>query len=249
MLPLILGFLPYVTFTVTLAGIIYKILGWALAEPRKYKMIKGKYLSPRPVPLLILKVIKGLILELLLMRRVFRASKPFWFATLLFHWSLLGMAVGHLRVFTEYPAFVWRLMGITTPQGMEWFSTVTGITVGMIFIVALVLILARRLLVEEVRLISTFEDYILLVLLLAIGIVGEGQRLFTHLSLEQLEALRLFWLNLLAFSPAPLPVTDPWFMAHCTLAQIIIMYLPFSKLIHILGNLVSAIVEEWEGTI
>jgi nitrate reductase gamma subunit len=249
-LPLILAFLPYVTFVVTLGGLLYRIFSWASARPRRYKVRKYYYEWLWPIPgLIVVRIVKGLILELLLLRRVFRGSKPVWVVTLLFHWSMLGMAVGHLRIFTEYPSFFWQFMGITTPEGMEWFSAVTGITVGLIFIVSLVLLLLRRIVIKEVRMISTFEDYVLLLLLLAIGIVGEGQRFFTHISLEQLEALRMFWLNLLAFTPTPMPVTDPWFMAHCALAQIIIMYLPFSKLIHVLGNLISTIVEEWEGTV
>jgi nitrate reductase gamma subunit len=249
MLPLILAFLPYVTFIVTLGGFLYRIFSWASARPRKYK-VKKYYYGRRGFPgLVIARIIKGLFLELLLLRRVFRASKPVGIITLLFHWSLLGMAIGHLRVFVEYPAAFWRFIGITTAEGMEWFSAVTGITVGIIFIASLAALLLRRVIVKEVRMISTFEDYVLLVLLLAIGIVGEGQRFFTHIGLEQLEALRIFWLNLLAFTPTPIPVTDPWFMAHCILAQIIIMYLPFSKLIHILGNLISTIIGGWEGTI
>ena len=250
MIPLLLTFLAYITVFVAIGGILYRIFNWASASPRRYvarkqfddeSLSKPTYIAGR--------IVKGLILELLLMRRVFRASKRVWFITLLFHWSLIGMVFGHIRVFTEYPVFFWQLLGITTMKGMESFSATAGITVGMIFIITLAILLLRRVFVEEIRIISIAEDYTLLILLFAKGIMGQGQRFFTHISLEQLEALRIFWLDLLVFKIMPVPITDPWFMAHFALVLILIMYLPFSKLIHVLGNLIATIIVSKEGNI
>jgi len=137
---------------------------------------------------------------------------------------------------------------VTSKEGVEWFSTISGLTIGIIFVVTLTVLLFRRVVVKEVRAISNKEDYILLGILMAIGIVGIGHRLFANIGFEELEAVRQFWMNWVALNPTPFPITNPWYVVHCTLAQLIIMYIPFSKLVHVFGNLISTIVEKMEGS-
>ena len=125
----------------------------------------------------------------------------------------------HLRYFTEP---VWFWVNIIQPFGKyASFMMVAGLA-GL---------LARRFLVDRVRYISTPSDYLMLVLLLAIGLSG---MLMTFVAHTDIVALKAFFMGLMYFDVQPLP-QDPILLAHLALVALLMVIFPISKLLHAPG--------------
>jgi nitrate reductase gamma subunit len=96
-------------------------------------------------------------------------------------------------------------------------------------------LLFRRLTVERVKEISDAEDYFTLILILAIIITGDLMRFITHFDLA---LSREYFSALFTFQKATLPA-DQVFLLHYFLGQVLIIYIPFSKFLHIPGVFLS----------
>jgi nitrate reductase gamma subunit len=82
-----------------------------------------------------------------------------------------------------------------------------------------------------VRQISSFEDYASIALVLAVVLTGDIMRFGSQFDLNP---VREYFKALFYLRSAPVP-SDPWFLLHFFLAQLLIMYIPFSKFLHIPG--------------
>jgi len=121
---------------------------------------------------------------------------------------------------------------------MEWFSLLSGGTIGVVLMVALLYLLARRF-KSPYKDISTPEDYILLVLILMVVLMGNHLRFFGDVHVTE---YREYIRSLLTFSPifpaALAASATRWsLVAHVFFANLLLMYLPFSKLVHFAGSL------------
>ena len=67
-------------------------------------------------------------------------------------------------------------------------------------------------------------------LLLLIAIVGTGL-LMKFVVRTDVVSAKAFVLGLVRFHPAPVPA-DPWFLVHFSLVLFLLVYFPFSKLMH-----------------
>ena len=74
-------------------------------------------------------------------------------------------------------------------------------------------------------------DYFALILILLIVLTGDAMRFISHLDLAQ---TREYFQGLFFFSVSPIP-GNPWFLVHYLFAQLLIMYIPFSKILHFGG--------------
>ncbi len=75
------------------------------------------------------------------------------------------------------------------------------------------------------------EQHILLLVLIVL-ITGDGMRFVTpHFELAE---TREYFRGLFTFSAVALPANN-WFVSHYFFAQLLIMYMPFSKLLHFGG--------------
>jgi len=92
------------------------------------------------------------------------------------------------------------------------------------------LLLARRLVVDRVREISRVADFLALLLVIAIVATGNAMRFGAHFDLEQ---TRAWAASLLTFSPV-VP-SEGMFLPHLLLALLLLMYIPFSKILHFGG--------------
>jgi nitrate reductase gamma subunit len=92
-------------------------------------------------------------------------------------------------------------------------------------------LLARRFLVDRVRYISTPSDYLMLVLLIAIGLSG---MLMTFVAHTDIVSLKAFFMGLMYFDVQPLP-QDPILLAHLALVALLMVIFPISKLLHAPG--------------
>jgi nitrate reductase gamma subunit len=214
--------LPYVTVVVFIVGIIHHIRVWrSLPAP-------GMTLTPAPKPGLPRYL--ALLKETLFFRSLFNGDKSLWFFGWIFHLMLAFIFIGHLRVIAWLPDKVLLALGMTK-EGIDKMSYITGGTAGVIILLMLVVLIARRLLISRVREISAQGDFVALFLILIILVTGDAMRFFTHFDLSQ---TREYFLGLATFSAVALPA-NKWFMTHYFFAQLLIMYMPFSKLLHFGG--------------
>ncbi len=100
----------------------------------------------------------------------------------------------------------------------------------MLLLVTGLLLLVRRVTTQRVREISKVSDFFALILLVAIILTGDVMRFGAHFDLAQ---TRVWAASLLTFSPV-IP-KNGMFLTHALLAQLLVIYIPFSKIMHFGG--------------
>jgi nitrate reductase gamma subunit len=213
--------LPYIAVIVLFVGITYKIFKWTTAAQGKMTLYPASS-SPGAKW-------KRIIKEVLIFQTLFGDSKPLWFGTWIFHASLALIIIGHSRVVTDFP-LIWGALGMGK-EDVDTMSAVLGGGAGFVILVTGIYLLFRRLVIQRVKEISDWEDYFTLGLVLAIILTGDCMRFITHFDLAQ---SREYFAALFTFSKATLPA-DPFFRLHFFLGQVLILYMPFSKFLHIPG--------------
>ena len=213
------GVLPYLTILIFLIGMIYRFSSW-FRTPQPGKMT----LFPAPR-----STTGGVLGEALLFPSLFKGDKMLWSFSWVFHVTLALVFLGHFRVFTAMIDRMLMTMGMS-PEAITTMSATVGGAAGIILLVTGVLLLVRRLTLQRVREISGVPDFFALLLLIAIVVTGDLMRLGAHFDLEQ---TRIWAWSLLTFSPE-IP-KNGMFLTHALLAILLIMYIPFSKILHFGG--------------
>jgi nitrate reductase gamma subunit len=213
------GILPYLAVLLFIVGMVYRFYIW-VKIPQPAKMT----LFPAPD-----SVGGGVVAEVLFFPGMFKGDKVLWFFSWIFHATLALVFLGHIRVFTSLIDQNLMAMGMTS-EGIDLMSGVSGGAAGIILMVSGVLLLIRRVIVQRAREISKIPDFFALLLLIAIIGTGDLMRFGGHFDLEQ---TRAWALSLITFSPA-IP-GDGVFLVHALLAMLLIMYIPFSKILHFGG--------------
>jgi len=214
----------YLSAAVFLAGMGWRVWIW-LRTPVPLKIV----LTPGPAT--VGGVLRRLAGEAVLFRSLFRADRRLWAAGWLFHVSLALLAVGHFGGLVV-PGLAQASLGLNEEQ-FHHLADVAGGAFGILAVVTLLYLLARRLATERLRYISTFGDYVALGLLLLTIATGNQMRFMGGLELAQ---ARQFVSGLLAFHPGE-PPASAMFRVHLLLVCALLAYIPFSKLVH-LGGLV-----------
>jgi nitrate reductase gamma subunit len=213
--------LPYLTVFIFLMGIAYRINRW-----NKAKVAKMTLFPAPPTPG---EKWKRIVKEVLIFEGLFEGNKPLWVGTWVFHAALALIIVGHSRVVTDFP-LIWSALGMGK-DSVDTMSAFIGGVAGVIILAMALYLLFRRLTVQRVQEISDPEDYFAILLILAIIITGDVMRFGGHFDLKQ---TREYFAGLLTFRAASVP-SNPYFLLHFFLGQILIMYIPFSKFLHIPG--------------
>lgn len=202
----------YLAAAVLVGGLVLRIKQYALTPaPLKIPIM--------PAPLTRAGSAVRMFKEVVFFKSLFKASIWTWLFGWLFHAALLVALLRHLRYFTEP---VWDWVVLVQPF---------GIYAGFVMVAGLGGLLARRILVDRVRYITSPSDILFLVLLLAIG--GSGL-LMKYVAHTDIVALKAFTLGLILFEWQPLP-TDPVLLVHLSLVAALMIVFPFSKLLHAPG--------------
>jgi respiratory nitrate reductase gamma subunit len=204
-------------------------MGWRLFTWLRAPVPLKIVLTPGPVTAG--GVARRLAGEVVLFRSLFGADRLLWGAAWLFHVSLVLLAAGHVGGLV-IPGFARASLGLSEEQ-FHQLAQVAGGAFGLLAVVPLVGLLWRRLALERVRHISVLGDHLALVLLLSIIATGNQMRFMGGLDLGQ---ARQFVSGLLTFHPVA-PPHNAAFAAHLLLVCALLVYIPFSKLVH-LGGLV-----------
>ena len=216
--------LPYIASAVFVCAMVWRLAAW-LRVPVPFPLTLGP--SGRRTGLGRALTIGR---EALLFDSLRRGDGTLWLWAWLLHVSLVLIIVGHIAGI-YYLTRQFTLVGLSA-EASSRLSAISGMICGTIFLVALVVLFYRRMVITEVRRLSGAADYFILVLLLAIAAVGMYMRLGSEPT--DLAAVRAYAAGLLALRPAPIP-HDWAFISHFTLVNILLLYLPFSKLIHMVG--------------
>lgn len=202
----------YIATLVLVVGLGYKIFDYS-RTPAPLKI------PTTPAPTTRKGVIYRMAKEVVVFESLFKSNKWIWVFGWLFHFGLLLVLLRHLRYFTEP---IWSWVAILQPFGKY---------ASIMMVVGLAGLLARRFLVDRVRYISTPSDYLMLVLLLAIGLSG---MLMTFVAHTDIVAVKSFFMGLMYLDVQPIP-QDPVLLIHLALVVLLMVIFPISKLLHAPG--------------
>ncbi len=201
-----------VAFAVLVLGLLKKIIQYTMV-PAPLKI------AVTPAPLSTGGVAIRLAKEAILFAALFRSNKWTWLFGWMFHMSLFVVLVNHLRFFIkDVPLPLVLLQNVGEYAAFTMFIGLTGL-------------LVRRMYVARIKYISSPSDYLWLILLMFIGLSGMMMRFVSH---TDIIAVKQFSLGLVAFDWQALPMDFP-LMVHLLLVAILMILLPFSKLLHIPG--------------
>jgi nitrate reductase gamma subunit len=218
--------LPYIAAAVFVIGTCLRVAVWLKA--------------PVPFPLTLFPAANtntGRMLligrEILFFDSLRRGDKWLWLWAWLLHISLVFIIIGHIAGI-YYLTKQFTLIGFSAETSSVlsgWLGTIFG----MVFLAALLVLFYRRLTIPEVKRLSDPADYFILGLLLAIVVTGMYMRLASDVDLP---AVRAFMAGLFTLHPVPIP--KHWvFISHFALVNILLLYFPFSKLIHMVGIIIN----------
>ncbi len=248
---------PYAAITIFLAGIIYRVVKWSRSpvpfhiptvagQQKSLPWIKDSKLES---PSNAWGVIGRMALEILFFRSLFRntkmekregprllysSNKYLWLGAMAFHWSMLIIVLRHFRLFMQpVPFFVPAI------ESIDGFFQVglPGIYItDVIIIAALTYLILRRLVAPRLRYISLASDYFPLFLILSIAVTGILMRYFLRIDLINVKELVI---GLFSFHPFVPQGVGVLFYTHLFLVCTLLVYFPFSKLLHMPGIFLS----------
>ncbi|MBQ3060605.1 MAG: sulfate reduction electron transfer complex DsrMKJOP subunit DsrM [Desulfovibrio sp.] len=251
--------LPYAAVVVFIAGLAWRMMYWAKSpvpfaipttggQEESLDFIKQDKLD---CPSTKWGVFWRMVLEVLLFRSLFRntyaevrendpiskgprsiyySSKWLWCFSLLFHYCFLLVFIRHFRFFMDpVPScitFVESIDGIMQIGSPRFFMT------GGILLAAILFLLGRRIFNQRLRYISLVNDYFPLWLILGVVVSGICLRYFDKTEIAQ---VKIFIMGLTHFAPVSAEHLNAMFIVHLTLVCTLLLYFPFSKLVHMPG--------------
>jgi nitrate reductase gamma subunit len=251
--------LPYLAILVFAGGFIYRVVQWAKSPvPFSIQTTCGQAASldfikqnKLECPHTTSEVVARMILEIVTFRSLFRntkseihagpqltyeSSKWLWAFSLMFHYSFLLIILRHMRLFLD-PAPFW----------MSWLEFADGIfqagapnvyITDATILMALVYLFSRRITNRHVRYISLINDFFPLVLIFGIACTGILMRYILRTDIDILVIKRLA-VGLVTFSPEIGGRIGAIFYIHLFLVSTLLVYFPFSKLMHLGGVFLS----------
>ncbi len=154
--------------------------------------------------------------DVLFFPSLFKADKALWAGAWVFHAALWVILARHLRYFT-YPV-----------PGLSLFLSPAALWAGYLFGLTALFLFWRRMALPRALYISGVPDYIALALLGLIAASGILTKYWLHVNLVDVKA---FTLGLLTLRPVA-PPQHPLFLFHFILVALLMIYFPFSKLLH-----------------
>ncbi len=213
--------LPYVVVPAFVAGMSYRFWVWS-KSPQPAKMT----LFPAPPSG---ATFREVLAETFFFPSLFRGDRTLWVFAWVFHATLALVFLGHIRVFTGAVDGMLTSAGMS-PEGINSMSSIAGGAAGVVLLATALLLLLRRITIPRVREITGIPDFVAPLLIIVIISTGDWLRFSGHFDLEQ---TRVWAASLLTFSPI-IPQSG-MFLLHLALAQVLIIFIPFSKILHFGG--------------
>jgi nitrate reductase gamma subunit len=251
--------LPYLALLIFLVGFIYKVVGWgkspvpfsiqtSCGQGKSLDFIKHDKLE---APNTTTEVIARMALEVLTFRSLFRntkstvydgpkityeSSKWLWLFGLLFHYSFLVIVIRHMRLFfNPVPAWIsWLEFG----DGIFQVGAPTWYITDVLLVLAVCYLFGRRIWNTNIRYISLVNDFFPLVLIFSIAVSGILMRYVFRTDIDIVNIKQLA-VGLVTFSPVIGSKIGAIFYIHLFLVSVLLIYFPFSKLMHLGGVFLS----------
>jgi nitrate reductase gamma subunit len=261
--------IPYLAITIFLLGFISKIISWSKSSvPFKIPTTCGQqeslpWIKANKIDNPFSKggVIIRMMLEVLCFRSLFRNTSMsvektkqgnmlsysweifLWVGALAFHYSFLVVVIRHMRFFLEPVPYCLKIVqmldGLFKVEIMNDFIAlgIPGVMMtGFILLAATSFLLARRFFSAKVNYISLAADYFPLFLILGIAITGILMKHFFKVDIISVKELTM---SLVYIKPAIPENVDSIFYIHLFLVCTLLVYFPFSKLMHMGGIFLS----------
>lgn len=239
-----------VPFRITTTSGQQKSHPWIVSEPLDNPFTKGQ-------------VFLRMVLEVMCFRSLFRNTKMslrkgndgkseqvvydweifLWAASIIFHYSFLVVSLRHLRFFFEpVPGLIKLIEAVDGFVRIEIFNNffsfgLPGILMtGFLLFLAGLFLLARRMFSPKVNYISLASDYFPLCLIIGIAFTGILMRYFTKVDIVGVKELTM---GLVTFKPVIPKGIGAIFYLHLFLVSVLLVYFPFSKLMHMGGIFLS----------
>lgn len=208
--------LGYAALAIFLVGV--------LAQVWKYGTTPAPLKIPQtPAPVTGSGVPGRMLSEVVLFKSLFKSNRVIWLAGYIFHIGLLLVLIKHYRfLFASVPGF------------LSYFDSFENYP-GIIMMGGLGLLFLLRLVVDRNKFISVMTDYILLILLISIALTGTLAKHFYRVDISQ---VKQFMMGLISFNPMGANTafpTETIFVIHFSLVLFLLVYFPFSKLMHAAG--------------
>jgi nitrate reductase gamma subunit len=252
--------IPYASLLIFIAGIVYRVITWArtpvpyripttAGQQRSLSWIRSDNLEN---PHNLAGVTGRMILEVIFFRTLFRnlrsqlvnasgspegrrliywSSKWLWLGAIAFHYSFLIILLRHLRFFTE-PVLPFVNLLSSIDSFFQVYVPALYIS-GIIFLLAVIYLLLRRVFDSKTGYISLASDYFPLFLILGIGVSGLFMRYFYRVDVVAVKELAM---GLVTFHPTiPAEGIGSLFYIHLFFVCALLAWFPFSKLMHMAG--------------
>jgi nitrate reductase gamma subunit len=166
-----------------------------------------------------------------------------WVGALAFHYAFLTVILRHLRFFTEpVPLPIQWLENLDSFFRVEVMYDIAQIGVPGVYLSGLVLLAAvtylflRRVFIVHVRYISLASDFFPLFLIFGIALTGILMRYFSKIDVTAAKELAM---GLVTFRPTIPDGVGSIFFVHLFFVSVLLVYFPFSKLMHLGGIFLS----------
>ncbi|MHC4472933.1 MAG: respiratory nitrate reductase subunit gamma [Planctomycetota bacterium] len=217
--------LPYIAIAVFLVGMIHRLIGWKkLASPPMTLFPAGSEEGSKTA---------NILKEAFLFRSLIKSDRVLWVLAWAFHVVLALIFLGHFRVVANVDSILTKL-GMSE-ESIQAMSGGVGGVAGVLIFLAAVLLLLRRLAVPRVKEVTGLGDYAILILLAAIIVTGNMMRFGgEHFDLG---VTRTYFAGLASFSDvsSAAALDHGVFLVHMVMALVLIMLIPFSKILHLGG--------------
>ena len=243
--------IPYTAMIIFFLGVLARLLKWArVPNPFVIPTTGGQqkslnWIKPSGLdnPFTRGQTLGRLISEVFLFRSLFRNLSPrvdtrgpgltfssakwLWLFAILFHYAMFVTVFRHLRFFTN--PVPWPVKMAEALDGWLEVGIPEILVSGLVLLLAVTLLLSRRLLIPRLRYISLLNDYFPLFLLM--GIAGTGALMRYVVGIDANGAKQLA-MGLISFKPVIPEGIGPLFFIHLFLVCTLLVYFPFSKLMH-----------------
>jgi len=246
--------IPYAALAIFFFGVITRVIQWSrIPNPFRIPTTGGQQKgldwirhSRLDNPYTTGQVIGRILSEVFLFRSLFRnlaprvgvanggvtyaSAKWLWLFAILFHYAMLTTLLRHLRFFTN--PVPWPIRLVEAMDGWLEVGIPQIMVSGLLLLLGVGFLLARRLFIPKLRYISLMNDFFPLFLLLAIAATGALMRYIVGIDITSVKQLVM---GLVSFRPMAPEGIGSLFFIHIFLVSTLLAYFPFSKLMHAAG--------------
>lgn len=218
----------YIAVAVLFGGLLFKLAVILFSKKFNGSLATYPQKVPRPV---------GVVAEALFVPSAWSKAKVFWFFIIMFHAAFFLLIIGHLELIKEFKVF--QIIPHTIFLGKGW--------IGIIVIISVLYFLFRRF-KSPWREISVPEDFFILLLLFITSVIGSHLHMGERYGMAEFgvnaDLYREYFSSLVAFKPViPEGISlSPHYVLvslHIFLANLVLMMLPFSKMVHMVFAFLS----------